>query len=78
MRKKDVRFGRATIVVDELGGWALPGGRRTSSQKEAMGVAAEIDRVLSRIAEAEPVVEPTPAVITRRAAKDTSLIQSRT
>lgn len=78
MREKDVRLGRATIVVDGRGGWALPGGRRTDQRAEATRVAAEIDLMLSRIADATPAVEPEPVVTTRRAAKNATLIHSRT
>ncbi len=78
MRQKDVRFGRATVVVDERGGWALPGGGRTDQRVEAMAAAAEIDRMLARGAEVTPEVVQQPVVVVRRPAKSASVILSRT
>lgn len=78
MRQKDVRFGRATVVVDERGGWALPGGGRTDQRVEAMAAAAEIDRMLSCGAEVAPEVVQQPVVVVRRPAKSASVILSRT
>lgn len=78
MRQSNVRVGRATVVVDERGGWALPGGGRTDRRLEAMAAAAEIDRMLSRAAEVTPEVIRPPVVVVRRPAKSGSVILSRT
>jgi|GEM_PF-4877993 len=78
MRQQDIRFGRATVVVDQRGGWALPGGKRTEKRLEAMAVAAGIDAILTAKAERVAEPEPTPLVISRRRAESPRLIHSRT
>lgn len=77
MQLQDVRVGKSTVVEHADGGWALPGGGRTDDRLEAMGVAAEIDRLMPR----SPVIEVparVPCVVTRRPAKNASVLLSRT
>lgn len=78
MREKDIRVGHATVVADERGGWALPGGGRTERRLEAVAVASEVDHLISASKFNRPVPEPEPTVITRRKAKSDNLLQSRT
>lgn len=45
--REDIRVRRATVKAAEKGGWALPGGRITHSQAEAMWVCVEMDRLIA-------------------------------
>lgn len=44
--REDIHVGRATVKAAENGGWALPGGRITGNQIEAMRVAVELDSLI--------------------------------
>lgn len=67
MRQSDIRFGGATIPAHEHGGWALPGGRRTSNAVEAMALAADLARVIDRAPKRLKPVATKPVITHRKA-----------
>lgn len=83
MEQQDVRFGNATIPAHANGGWALPGGRTTRVQLEALAAAIDLDAMMgsagvpmTRRVVAAPYVRPV-AVITRRRVTDFAPVHSR-
>lgn len=84
MEQRDVRLGNATLPAHADGGWALPGGGQTLCNLEALGVAAEMDRLIGgrevpkrACAKLASRVVRQPAVVTHRVAVCTRLVQSR-
>lgn len=87
MKRSDVRLGSATLPVHDDGGWALPGGGRTTDPLEAMAIAAELAARMPQgeIPEvaglhrqpAAPKRLRQPVRVTRRPADCTRLVHSR-
>lgn len=85
MKRADVRLGGATLPVHEQGGWALPGGGRTTDPMEALAVAAELAALIpahevperSRQPKAPSRTPRRTVQVTRRQAECTRLVHSR-
>lgn len=62
---EDINIGRATVKAHADGGWALPGGARTTNHRVAIGTAERINATLGAQAFAEENRQAVMALRTR-------------